>query len=101
MSSFLNKNAEKWEEIMNLFYHSGFLINLKKPWDFLLFCKVTGRPFGVKSLLLSIFGGCLKDYTTVWTSKLWITRDYLWISAFGCGQVENRVKISPNPYPQI
>ena len=37
----------------------------------------------------------------VQTRQLWISRDYLWINAFGCGKVTYFRKLSRSAYPHI
>jgi hypothetical protein len=37
----------------------------------------------------------------VQTDRLWITRDYLWISAYGCGEVTEGADCRQNATPHI
>src|SRR5215208_4794465 len=49
----------------------------------------------------TIFRGLKCPKTIVWTMHMWISRDYLWISASRCGQVACQAKNSPKRYPYI
>lgn len=102
MISFLKKTlGEKREENMGVFYHFAFLFVLKKFKGFTCFFVMFSINFGKKTSQLPIFRGLEIAATLVQTTKLWITRDYLWISAFHCGEVLKGLKISITYHPQI
>ena len=49
----------------------------------------------------TIFRGLKYLKSIVQTTQMWISRDYLWISAFGCGEVVQPGKSPLNAHPHI
>jgi hypothetical protein len=95
MISFLKKTwGKKREENMGLFYHFAFLFVLKKFKGCICSFVMFSINLGTKTSQLPIFRGVEIVADPVQTTKLWITRDYLWISAFHCGEVLKGLKIS-------